>query len=94
MCKFLITISIVYNTFTYCNAFKKFLVCEYAQKYMALCGATPTIFGPRPLNSARDPSVSTIYLKWMNGRKKISLSLSLHKKIKWWNRLTLNNSIC
>lgn len=30
---------------------------------MARDGATPTIFGPSPLNRAREPSVLTIYLK-------------------------------
>lgn len=29
---------------------------------MALDGATPTMFGPKPLNSALEPSVSTINL--------------------------------
>lgn len=40
-------------------------VWEYAQKYIARDGATPTIFGPRPLNKAFDPSVFTMYL--LNG---------------------------
>lgn len=48
---------------TYCNRFRKAFVCEYAQKYMARDGATPTIFGPSPLNNAREPSVCTINRK-------------------------------
>lgn len=60
------TIIIIYNLLTfkfhYCNVFRNAFDCEYAQKYIALDGATPTIFGPRPLNSAREPSVCTINL--------------------------------
>lgn len=48
---------------TYWILFKNAFVCEYAQKYIARDGATPTIFGPRPLNSAREPSVCTISLR-------------------------------
>lgn len=33
---------------------------------MARDGATPTIFGPSPLNKAREPSVLTMYLE-LNG---------------------------
>lgn len=47
----------------YCNVFRNALDCEYAQKYIALDGATPTMFGPRPLNRAREPSVCTINLE-------------------------------
>lgn len=47
---------------TYCNLLSDVFACEYAQKYIARDGATPTIFGPNPLNKAREPSVSTIYL--------------------------------
>lgn len=44
-------------------------VWEYAQKYIAREGATPTMFGPSPLNNALDPSVFTMYL----GGKEIKL---------------------
>lgn len=42
------------------------MVCEYVQKYMAREGATPTRFGPRPLNNALGPSFCTMCLKGNN----------------------------
>lgn len=48
---------------TYPNLFNVVLDCEYAQKYIARDGATPTKFGPSPLKSARGPSFCTMCLK-------------------------------
>lgn len=48
---------------TYPKLLRKFLVCEYVQKYMARDGATPTRFGPRPLNNALGPSFCTMCLE-------------------------------
>lgn len=41
---------------------------------MARDGATPTIFGPSPLNNARAPSVLTIYLRFDLFRHSIVLA--------------------
>lgn len=54
--------------------FSMALAWEYVQKYIALEGATPTMFGPRPLNNAFVPSVWTMCLEKVNLHKQTLLS--------------------
>lgn len=46
--------------------FKVFFTFAYIEKQMARDGATPTRFGPRPLNSDLAPSVLTMCFKQAN----------------------------